>query len=220
MSQEGSLEVYQFQFFIKGISPMIWRRLLMTSNSSIADFHYAIQISMGWGDYHLNRFNIWGKDYGVYHDGGMNFSDNPNKVYLKDFQFRINEKFIYEYNFYDCWEHVIRLEKIVSFDPKKTYPLCVGGHYASIPEDSGGAEAFMKLMADNIPWRIEEQIREALQLYIEGKDRDLLEDTLKDLQYWETRHKFDRHKINRQFRKFFNHGEESQPTIEEVQDED
>lgn len=220
MSQEGSLEVYQFQFFIKGISPMIWRRILVTSNSSIADFHYAIQISMGWGDYHLNRFNIWGKEYGVYHDGGMNFSDNPNKVYLKDFQFRINEKFIYEYNFYDCWKHVTRLEKILPFDPKKTYPLCVNGRYASILEDCGDAKAFMELMAENIPWRIEEKIREALQLYIKEKDRNLLEDTLKDLQYWETRHKFDRHKINQQFRQFFNHSEGSQPTIEEVQDED
>ena len=57
--------VYQFKVVLRGISPMIWRRLLLRSDHSIADLHYTIQIAMGWSDSHLHRFHIHGKDYGV-----------------------------------------------------------------------------------------------------------------------------------------------------------
>lgn len=43
---DNSIEVYQLRIWIKGISPMIWRRLLVKSNSTIADLHYTIQIAM------------------------------------------------------------------------------------------------------------------------------------------------------------------------------
>ena len=39
--------VYQFKVVLRGISPMIWRRLLLRSDHSIADLHYTIQIAMG-----------------------------------------------------------------------------------------------------------------------------------------------------------------------------
>ena len=64
---------------------MVWRRLLVHSDSTIADLHYALQIAMGWSDVHLNRFHIHGQDFGVYHDGGISFADNPEKVFLSAF---------------------------------------------------------------------------------------------------------------------------------------
>ena len=163
MSEQKPIEIYQFRLFLKGISPLIWRRLLMTRNSSISDLHYAIQISMGWEDEYLNRFNIWGKEYGVYHDGGMSFSDDPEEIYLQDFQFRINEKFIYEYNFFSAWEHEIRLEKILPFGSKKTYPLCIGGCYLVPPEGCGGSKAFMELMSNNTPWQMQYKLLEIIE---------------------------------------------------------
>src|SRR5262249_33573292 len=60
-----TLCVYQFKVVLRGISPMIWRRLLLRSDHSIADLHYTIQIAMGWSDAHLHRFHIHGKDYGM-----------------------------------------------------------------------------------------------------------------------------------------------------------
>jgi hypothetical protein len=56
--------IYQFKVVLRGISPMIWRRLLLRSDHSIADLHYTIQIAMGWSDTHLHRqageFFFWG----------------------------------------------------------------------------------------------------------------------------------------------------------------
>ena len=90
------VEIYQLHVWIRQISPMIWRRLLVRSDSSVADLHYTLPIAFGWSDEHLNQFHIHGQDYGVYHDGGINFSKNPRLVKLSDFKFRKNERFIYE----------------------------------------------------------------------------------------------------------------------------
>lgn len=57
---------------------MVWRCLLVLGDSTMADLHYTIQIVIGWSDTHLNRFHIHGKDFGVYHNGGMSFADDPD----------------------------------------------------------------------------------------------------------------------------------------------
>ena len=96
MANETSAEVYRLHVWIRQITPMIWRRLLVRSDSTITDLHHILQIVFGWSDAHLNGFHIHGQDYGVYHDGGVSFSTNPNQVRLCDFKFRINERFSYE----------------------------------------------------------------------------------------------------------------------------
>jgi hypothetical protein len=145
MSEPKPAHVYQLKVWLQGISPMVWRRLLVRSDSTIADLHYTIQIAMGWSDVHLNRFHIHGQDFGVYHDGGMGFADNPEKVLLSAFGFRARERFLYEYDFGDEWLHEIRIEKRLPLDPKKTYPVCIDGKHAAPPEDFGGAQAYMQM---------------------------------------------------------------------------
>lgn len=76
-TKPADVEIYQLHVWIRLISPMIWRRLLVRSDSSIADLHYTLQIAFGWSDEHLNQFRIHGQAHGVYHDGGINFSKNP-----------------------------------------------------------------------------------------------------------------------------------------------
>ncbi len=70
--------IYQLGVDIEGISPMIWRRLLVPGNYSIADLHFILQIAFDWDDWNLHRFFIHSKDYGIYHSGGMSFSDDPD----------------------------------------------------------------------------------------------------------------------------------------------
>ena len=87
---------------------MIWRRLLVRSDSTIADLHATLQLAMGWSDEHLHRFVIYGKDYGSSRIGGIGFSDTPYRVQLADFGFRLRERFLYEYDFGDGWPHDLR----------------------------------------------------------------------------------------------------------------
>jgi len=64
---------------------------------------------------------------------------------------RVNERFLYEYDFGDLWQHQIRFEGIEPVREKKLYPVCVGGACASPPEDCGGPEAYMEKM-DHHRW--------------------------------------------------------------------
>ena len=131
-------DVSQLYVWLCGISPLIWRRLLVRSDSTIADLHHTLQIAMGWDDAHLHRFRIRGKDYGISRIGGIGFRDDPHQVRLADFHFRHAECFLYEYDFGDLWQHVVRVERRLPRDRKRTYPVCIDGKRAAPPEDCGG----------------------------------------------------------------------------------
>ena len=149
MSQPTLIPViYQLRVFLRGISPMVWRRLLVRSDSSLADLHYTIQIAIGWTDSHLHRFRIHGQEYGMYRSGGLWFSDDPQKVPLSKFNFRIRERFLYEYDFTDEWMHEIRVEEILDLERERVYPVCVSGERASPPEGCGGPRAYMTVQQE------------------------------------------------------------------------
>ena len=139
------VHVYQLKVWIQAISPMVWRRLLVRSDSTLADLHYTLQIAIGWSDTHLNRFHIHGKDYGVYHSGGISFADDPEQVSLSAFGFRPRERFLYEYDFGDAWLHEVRIEQRLPLDPKQTYAVCIDGKQAAPPEDCGGALTYLQM---------------------------------------------------------------------------
>jgi hypothetical protein len=113
------------------------------ADSSVADLHEVLQVAFGWEDMHLNRFEIRGREYGVYRDGGPSFSADARKVHLRDLNLRRLERFVYEYDFGDLWIHDVRLEATLAADLKVTYPVCVTGKRAAPPEDCGGPRAFM-----------------------------------------------------------------------------
>ena len=126
-------DIYQLRAVLCGISPLIWRRVLVRADSTIADLHEVLQAAFGWQDVHLNRFEIRGREYGVYCDKGLSFSTDARKVRLGDLDLRHLERFVYEYDFGDLWVHDIRLEAMLALDLKKTYPMCTGGKCARPP---------------------------------------------------------------------------------------
>lgn len=196
-------QIYQFHIWLRGISPLIWRRLLLRSDQSIADLHYALQLAFGWSDSHLNRFRIHGKDFGVYHEGGPLFDDNADQTRLADFRFRHGEPFLYEYDFGDCWEHRIRLERIRPLEPKRSYPVCIGGRRAVPPEDCGGVWAFQQCR-EEAPWRAQELFEEISEC-VRERDAIGLRDMVEQiplLQTWLTLDRFDRRKVNRRLRQY------------------
>ncbi|MCG8352174.1 MAG: plasmid pRiA4b ORF-3 family protein [Chloroflexales bacterium] len=197
MSFAALPEVYQLRIRLCAISPLIWRRLLVRSDTSIAALHHFIQGAFGWTDSHLHRFIIHGKAYGIAYIGGITFTDNPHQVCLANFCVRPNERFLYEYNFHDLWRHEIRLEQILSFDPTQIYPLCTGGARAAPPESCGGPQAFLALRQHFSIFHIAERLVAVLT-----KD-DEIDDPhaeLETLRYWLAIDRFDRRAVNRQLR--------------------
>ena len=197
------VEIYQLHVWIRQISPMIWRRLLVRSDSSIADLHYTLQIAFGLRDEHLNQFQIHGQDYCVYHDGCVNFSKNPNLVKLSDFKFRKNERFTYEYDFGDFWEHTVRMEARLPLEKDKAYPCCIDGQRRAPPEDCGGPIAFMACR-DEVPileYELLEDIEESLRSNDMAAIRERIED-IGELQEWLDLDTFDRRAVNHRLKQF------------------
>ena len=123
---------------------MIWRRLLVSSNTTLVKLHEIIQIAMGWENYHLWTFSINDREYG--HAYGAGLDRDTYETTLSELGLRVGERFLYAYDFGDYWQHEIRLEKVLEPEPGKHYPLCTDGKGACPPEDRGGPWAYQELL--------------------------------------------------------------------------
>jgi hypothetical protein len=203
MVHEATPEVYQLHVWIRQISPMIGRRLLVRSDSTLAQLHHTLQIAFGWSDLHLHRFRIHGRNYGISRVGGPSYSQDARQVRLDDFQFRHNERFLYEYDFGDAWQHEVRVERRLSAEPRQTYPVCIGGRRAAPPENCGGPWAFLE-RRDVVPWRVREHLEQIVESLNAG-DPDAVQDHLEalgPLRAWLTLDRFDRRQVNRRLRQY------------------
>jgi Plasmid pRiA4b ORF-3-like protein len=61
---EQTQTVYQLKITLRGSSPLLWRRVLVSAETTIAQLHALVQTALGWEDLHLHRFRIQGRAYG------------------------------------------------------------------------------------------------------------------------------------------------------------
>ena len=127
--------VYQIRVVLQGISPLIWRRLLVRSDTTIARLHDILQVAFGWSDAHLHCFKVHGRE--------LDAGDGP-QVRLADLGLRVAERFVYDYDFVDLWRHDIRVEQVLGLEAGRSHPYCTGGRRAGPPEDCGGPWAFLE----------------------------------------------------------------------------
>src|SRR5713226_2623208 len=126
LSTSSEASVYQLRVVLRGVSPLIWRRFLVRSDSTIANLHATLQLALGWSDEHLNRFVIHGRQCGVWHNGGIGLRDNSPPVRVVDLGLRVRERFLYQYDFTDGWLHDARIEQILPLELGRHYPVCIG----------------------------------------------------------------------------------------------
>jgi hypothetical protein len=142
------MTVYRLYVFLLDIAPPIWRRVELSSETSLAQLHTVLQAAMGWQDYHLHEFEIGGKRYGVPDEE----FDQPGEV-IKDSTVRLSKalprkgaSLLYSYDFGDNWAHSVILEDIVPVEPEAKYPRVIDGARACPPEDSGGPYSYADLV--------------------------------------------------------------------------
>jgi hypothetical protein len=150
--------VYQLRVVLRGISPLIWRRLLVRSDTTFARLHDVLQVAFGWDDVHLHRFKVHGRE--------LDAIDGPH-FRLADFGLRPTERFVYDYDYVDLWRHDVRVEQIIEPRPGRTYPCCTGGRRAGPPEDCGGSWAFLEQAQ---PFRILAAVGRAAEIVTEILD--------------------------------------------------
>jgi pRiA4b ORF-3-like protein len=131
------LSIYQLRIVLRGISPLIWRRVLVPSTITLAHLHTILQLLFAWSDEHLHSFYIHGREYGS--------SGTPtHAIRLRDFCLHRGERFRYVYDFGAYWECAIRLEALLPLAPRRFYPVCTGGKRAAPPEDCRGAWGYLE----------------------------------------------------------------------------
>lgn len=134
--QSGS--ILQLKVRLLGISPMIWRCLLVRETMSLHELHGVLQVAMGWEGIHLFQFSIRGTIHSKPCLNGPGGIDTP----LSTFRFRQNGKFRYIYDMNCWWDHELRIEDRTNPVPAKHYPVCIGGSGFCPPEDCGGPEGY------------------------------------------------------------------------------
>jgi len=186
------------------ISPLIWRRLLVTDQTTIAELHTVLQLAFGWTDEHPHRFVIHGVEYGLNRPGAIRFSHDARTVPLARFGLRQGERFTYEYDSYHAWRHDLRVEAILEPVAGQRYPLCTDGARSAPPEDCGGAQAFLALRQQHSRRAITLRMAELLRPLLAARDdqtvREVLGDDrldeLAELRCWSRIDDFDRHAVN------------------------
>ncbi len=132
--------------------PPVWRRLEVPSSLTLDRLHEVLVTAMGWLDYHLHAFEIDGRRYGVLCDDfELDYTLPEDGIVLTDLVGVGVDRFIYEYDFGDGWEHDVVLEASGEPAPGVDYPRCTDGGGACPPEDCGGVSGFaefVEAMAD------------------------------------------------------------------------
>ena len=107
-------ELVQLKIRLTGISPMIWRRVLVPVSTTLHELPGIFQVAMGWEGVHLFLFDIYAVRYGSFELHAA----NPD-VPLLEFDFSVNERFSCIHDMGDHWEHEIRVEAI--HPPRKKF---------------------------------------------------------------------------------------------------
>lgn len=131
-------ELYQFRVRICDVTPEIWRRVLVTSGSTLEKLSAIINVLFDWGGDHLHKFRA-PSPFGAGLEIEESSEDNP----LSIMRLQPGDTLFYEYDLGDSWMHEIVLEKVSRESKRGTYPVCTAGKNAGPPEDCGGPAAFM-----------------------------------------------------------------------------
>lgn len=209
------LNIYQLRIVLRGISPLIWRRVLVHDTTTLAQLHDIIQILFAWHHEHLFDFHIYGKDYGT-------SGANTRGAVLSQFQLRKGERFRYVYDYTAYWVCDIRLEATLPVDPKHLYPVCIGGKNASPSENFMDRQAYMEHMDQhryNLPVEAMLVMADALKVIVETDSNAPVREVLGDLEaireasrqvkdYYESQpSRFRRRPMNHQLRDWVCHGD-------------
>ncbi len=141
--------IIQLKITLQGTKPPIWRRILVDNRTTFSQLHYIILITMGWCGGHLYEFKVYGHRIGEpYRDDdgwGGNLVDASKKS-LDSLLSDKKGKFVYTYDFGDCWKHAVVVEKYLQKEKNVKYPICIDGKLNCPPEDCGGVWGFYDLL--------------------------------------------------------------------------
>jgi hypothetical protein len=154
------------------VTPLVWRRVLVSNQWTLASLHNWLQWIMGWIDTHAHEYHVgdgivapewWidevGDDFGeaTYRD------ERRVSVARVVAELGVGGEFEYRYDMGDNW----RLRIVIETPPAGMIedvplPLCIAGENAGPPDDVGGPHLYHEFV-DSIGDRHHEQHEENLR---------------------------------------------------------
>jgi hypothetical protein len=138
--------IYNLTVTLLRTKPGVWRRLKVSGNTTLADFHLFLQVVMGWYNCHLYEFTCRDVSYGMPDaEAGYEVRD-ARRITLAKLLPVAGVGLRYRYDFGDDWEHQVKVHAIEPPEPTVHYPVCVAGKRACPPEDCGGPWGYSELL--------------------------------------------------------------------------
>jgi hypothetical protein len=144
--------IFELEITLNGISPTIWRRVIVKSNTNLLDLHYVIQFAMGWTNSHLHHFTYGNQDEFISYRqwaedefGEMTYTESSNVILSKILR-SPGDAMTYLYDFGDYWEHQVTLCQITNTTPATHLPFLIGGQRACPPEDCGNTRGYQEMI--------------------------------------------------------------------------
>ena len=126
--------------------PVVWRRLLLPRNITLPKVHEALQIAIGWENYHLHCFVVDKQRFGPVDPDFDDVMIDERRKRLDSILNESNDRIRYEYDFGDGWEHLIVLKDVFDVESGYPLPICIDGEGACPPEDVGGPHGYIEFL--------------------------------------------------------------------------
>jgi Plasmid pRiA4b ORF-3-like protein len=146
-------DIVQVKVWLLGVSPMVWRRVLVPASFTLRELHGVIQVAMGWEAIHLYQFSLRAVRY-----GSSELASSSPDVSLAALRLRKGSRFLYEYDLNIAWRHGVRIEDRLARQTNMTYPSCTGGSGTCPPEDCHDPARFMDGSVHGWSWEALEDL--------------------------------------------------------------
>lgn len=146
----GAPSVYRLRLELQHLKPVIWREIEVLSVTRLDALHRAIQIVIGWQDYHLWSFLAGKRRFEPADEEASEFgepAEDAATVALETVLRDTGGRILYNYDFGDDWLVTVSVLAVTAPEQNVRYPRCVAGKHAGPLEDSGGPPGYERLLA-------------------------------------------------------------------------
>jgi hypothetical protein len=155
------------------VTPLVWRRVLVSNQWTFASLHHYLQWVMGWTDTHAHEFQVganmvapdwWIGEVGLDTDTGKYRDERRVSIAAVKSELGTRGEFEYRYDMGDGWRHriVIETPPLQGVTPDLPLPVCLAGENACPPDDVGGPHGyalFLEILADGKHEQHEDMVR-------------------------------------------------------------
>lgn len=144
------------------VAPLVWRRVLVSNQWTLASLHSYLQWVMGWTDSHAHEFHVgasvvapdwWIDEVGLDSDIANYRDERRVSVAAMVRELGVGGEAEYRYDMGDGWQLRIVIESPAPPVAAQDLPLpiCLAGENACPPDDVGGPpgyEMFLEILGD------------------------------------------------------------------------